>query len=61
MNKVHHNYIVIFVNQDLAPPPPPPLPGQGRVLVNLGYKELFKACICFSGSFEILNLDTLNT
>lgn len=57
MNKVHHNYIVIFVNQDLAPP----LPGQGRVLVNLGYKELFKACICFSGSFEILNLDTLNT
>lgn len=57
MNKVHHNYIVIFVNQDLAPPPPP-LPGQGRVLVNLGYKELFKACICFSGSFEILNLDT---
>lgn len=56
MNKVHHNYIVIFVNQDLAPPPPPPLPGQGRVLVNLGYKELFKACICFSGSFEILIL-----
>lgn len=23
MNKVHYNYIVIFVNQDLAPPPPP--------------------------------------
>lgn len=30
MNKVHHNYIVIFVNQDLAPPPPPTTrPGEG--------------------------------
>lgn len=31
MNKVHHNYIVIFVNQDLAPPPPPSTtrPGEG--------------------------------
>lgn len=29
MNKVHYNYIVIFVNQDLAPPPPTTRLGEG--------------------------------